>query len=191
MSLPLHHSWKSLEMNSGPLSHLMLLGLPLSHITFSSVRITLLEGKDMDTSWVTATRSLSSMMLRTRNFLPHSSMSLTKSIDHVVLGSSGCSRGFLTLAGRRFLSLVVSRSACSCKHDTLSCGSTACRHGGVSRRSSRTRRRVRRLPLSPPQPPCRPFSRGNRSTTCVSPSFCTPERCSLHILPQCRSPVLS
>ena len=29
---PLHHSWKSFEMNSGPLSHLMFFGLPFSEI---------------------------------------------------------------------------------------------------------------------------------------------------------------
>ena len=47
----------------------MLLGFPFCQITFSSVLITLLDGKDIETSWATAMRSLSSMTLSTRNFV--------------------------------------------------------------------------------------------------------------------------
>lgn len=86
-------------MNSGPLSHLIFFGLPFSHITYSNGFITRWARNDIDTSCATATLSLSSITLRTLNFLPHSRTSLTKSIDHVVFGSIGCSRGFFIFAG--------------------------------------------------------------------------------------------
>ena len=63
---------------------------------------TLLAGKDIETFWDTATLSLSSIMFSTRNFLLHSRISPTKSIDHVVLGSDGCPKDVLTLAGKHF-----------------------------------------------------------------------------------------
>ena len=43
---------------------------------------------DIDISCATAILQASSMMLRTRNCLPHSILSLIKSIDQVILGSS-------------------------------------------------------------------------------------------------------
>ena len=86
ISFPLHHSRKSSEMNSGSLSYLIFFSLPFSQITFSNVFITLLVGKDIETSWDTATLSLSSIMFSTRNFLLHSRTSPSKSREHVVLG---------------------------------------------------------------------------------------------------------
>ena len=95
-----------LDMNSGPLSHRMFFGFPLSQITFSSNLMTLSAGIDMDISYPTATLSQSSMIFSTRNVLPLCSLSLTKSIDHVVFGSDGITRGLLTRAGSLFFSLL-------------------------------------------------------------------------------------
>ena len=102
ISLPLHHSWNILEMNSGPLSHRMFFGFPLSQITFSSNLMTLSTDSDMEISCPTATLSQSSIIFSTRNVLPLCSLSLTKSIDHVVCGSDGITRGLLTRAGSLF-----------------------------------------------------------------------------------------
>lgn len=138
ISLLLHHSWNVLEMNSGPLSHRMFFGFPLSQITFSSNLMTLSAGIDMEISCPTATLSQSSIIFSTRNVLPLCSLSLTKSIDHVVFGSDGITRGLLTRAG----SLFFSRNASVYILYTPSCGSRACRHDEVSGRSSRSRHRT-------------------------------------------------
>ena len=45
-------------------------------------------------------------MLSTRNVLPLSVLSLTKSSDHVVFGISGSSKGFLTLTGSLLFNLT-------------------------------------------------------------------------------------
>src|SRR5574344_3011694 len=89
------------EVNSVPLSHLIFLGLPLIHIVFSSSFTTRSDVIDIDISWAIATRPQSSITLRMRNLRPHSNASLTKSIDHVVFGSSGCTKGLFVLAGNR------------------------------------------------------------------------------------------
>ena len=86
-------------MNSIPLSHLFL-GLPFSQIAFSCALITFVAGKDIET--YCNTLSLSSIMFSTRNIIPHSITSLTKSSDQIVLGSEGCFKEDLTLAARRF-----------------------------------------------------------------------------------------
>ena len=45
ISFPLHHSWKSFEMHSGPLLHLMFFSLPFSQITFPMSLSPFLPGK--------------------------------------------------------------------------------------------------------------------------------------------------
>ena len=75
-------------------------------IIFSRIRITRSLGMDMDTSCATADRSKSSNIFNTRNLRPFSSVSLTKSRDHVSFGLSGATRGCLTLAGSRFFSFT-------------------------------------------------------------------------------------
>ena len=62
-------------------------------------------GMDIDISCATTVRSASSSTFITRNLRPLSTTSLTKSIDHVVFGSSGVVKGVFTLAGSRFFSL--------------------------------------------------------------------------------------
>lgn len=143
ISLPLHHSRNILDMNSGPLSHRMFFGFPLSQITFSSNLMTLSAGIDMDISCPTATLSQSSMIFSTRNVLPLCSLSLTKSIDHMVFGSDGITRGLLTRAGSLFSSACcASRNASVYILYTPSCGSRACRRDEVSGISSRSRHRT-------------------------------------------------
>ena len=69
--------------------------------------MTLSAGIDMEISCPTATLSQSSMIFSTRNVLPLCSLSLTKSIDHVVFGSDGITIGFLTRAGSLFFQLAA------------------------------------------------------------------------------------
>ncbi len=81
------------------------LGDELQSIVASYV-LWLSAGIDMEISCPTATLSQSSMIFSTRNVLPLCSLSLTKSIDHVVFGSDGITRGLLTRAGNLFFSLL-------------------------------------------------------------------------------------
>lgn len=80
---------------------LMHSGLPLMKITFSMIDMTRSAGIDIDISCATASLLLSSSMFNTRNVLPLSILSLTKSIDHVLFGSKGASNGSFTRLGRR------------------------------------------------------------------------------------------
>ena len=68
--------------------------------------MTLSAGMDIEISCPTATLSQSSIILSTRKVLPICSLSLTKSIDHVILGSDGITNVLFTRAGKRFLSLL-------------------------------------------------------------------------------------
>lgn len=70
-------------------------------ITFSMIDMTRSAGIDIDISCATASLLLSSSMFNTRNVLPLSILSLTKSIDHVLFGSKGASNGSFTRLGRR------------------------------------------------------------------------------------------
>ena len=57
-------------------------------------------------AYLSASLPQSSIILSTRKVLPLCSLSLTKSIDHVVLGSDGITNGLFTRTGKRFLSLL-------------------------------------------------------------------------------------
>lgn len=72
------------ELRAAIVSDIFRLAVQPDYI--SNVFITLLAEKDIETSWDTATLSLSSIMFSTRNFRPHSMTSPTKSRGHVVLG---------------------------------------------------------------------------------------------------------
>lgn len=94
MSFPLLQLWNSCEINSGPLSQRMLFGFPFSQMISSIKRIRRDAGMEWATFCATATRSLSSMTLNTRNLRLLCKTSVTKSMDHVTFSWVGVTSEF-------------------------------------------------------------------------------------------------
>ncbi len=101
----LHQSSKSLEVNSGPLSVIIVLGLALFLKMRSSLRIIHLDDSDVSISIASATLEQSSITLKVLNFLISIRLSVLKSILQLLLIYSCCISGWYTLAGSLRLSL--------------------------------------------------------------------------------------
>lgn len=112
MFLDSHHSCSRQLINSGPLLHLMHLGMPLSAAIRSSVRITRRAGREVSISMDKDSRLKSLITLKRRNLLPSVSASLIKSMLQTSLGASGIASASMILAGslrlglRRMLSFI-------------------------------------------------------------------------------------
>jgi len=100
-----HHIVNLVDINSGPLSTRILMGLPRHEMICSSIRMMRSAGNDVSISIARASRLKSSTRLNTLNFLPDISASLMKSIDQVSLRWPTMFNGWRTLAGNRFLPL--------------------------------------------------------------------------------------
>jgi hypothetical protein len=86
-------------MYSGPLSTLMVPGLPRHSMILSRLRMTRSAGSEKSTSMPSPSRLKSSSTFSSRNCRPSPSRSAMKSIDQVMLGASGTasSIGFVPL----------------------------------------------------------------------------------------------
>jgi hypothetical protein len=131
------------------------------------------------------------MMLRTRNCLPHSILSLIKSIDQVTLGSLGITRGFLPLQVNVSSIGFVSHSALPGTPCKSSCGSIPYPHVSVLNIFSRSHHQTRRQHGLPLQLGVIFLLSIVEVGAMDFPSACTPESCLYRILPLSRMPVPS
>jgi len=100
-----HQRPSLLEMNSGPLSTLILCGLPRHWIVCSSMRTTRSAGSEVSISIANASRLKSSSKFSVLNFLPLRSAALIKSIDQLILVVFTASSGYSIRAGSLLLLL--------------------------------------------------------------------------------------
>src|SRR5690606_22604064 len=106
----LHQFINVFEINSGPLSHLTYLGVPISSFKHSSVSTTDLAGYDSPAWMPNASRLQSSITLNTRTFRPSVRASLIKSMLQHSLSLTGVSKGCFTRLTNRFLCLRLKLS---------------------------------------------------------------------------------